>query len=352
MHNFSFSKLSSAASSNTVTSGSSQLGTVTEQRPRGSFVGLPMTIHMPESTLLPANYNQQCEPRPLSDTRLWSLWSGTNASQADPVDPVDPFELLATYQTVTCEDPGQKQEQEQEQEQEQSDEFPLPFDELLQPVDDFDPMLSEDPDEVSLSILPNNLDDKIRIRTTISIPRHEILPSINDHFRQALSGIMPEAVLVGITGDPKLPSSQHQAYQWPDSNDLRIMWSDDKTMPFKCAYESCGRKYTNKSALQTHLSIHTDDMHLIPIAVSNSGYSRCAALESTCLEKFEDTIGIRCSFGDCAGIVRYPDKQALFRHVRAKHTFERFHQCEFCDKRFRRIDVLKYHSDSCALRRK
>ena len=316
MHNFSFSKLSSAASTNTVTSGSSQLGTVTEQRPRGSFVGLPMTIHMPESTLLPANYNQQCqqcEPRHLSDTRLWSLWSGTNASQADPVDP---FELLATYQTITCEDPSQ------EQEQEQSDEFTLPFDELLQPVDDFTPMLSEDPDEVSLSILPNNLDDKIRIRTTISIPRHEILPSINDHFRQALSGIMPEAVLVGITGDPKLPSSHHQAYQWPDSNDLRIMWSGDKTIPFKCAYESCGRKYTNKSALQTHLSTHTDDVHL------------------------------RCSFGDCAGIVRYPDKQALFRHVCAKHTFERPHQCEFCDKRFRRMNVLKYHRDSCALRRK
>ena len=130
MHNFSFSKLSSAASTNTVNSGSSQLGMVTEQRPRGSFIGLPMTIHMPESTLLPANYNQQCEPRPLSDTRLWSLWSGTNASQAGPVDP---FELLATYQTVTCEDPGQKQEQEQEQ----SDEFPLPLDELLQPVGDF-----------------------------------------------------------------------------------------------------------------------------------------------------------------------------------------------------------------------
>ena len=311
MHNFSFSKLSSAASTNTVTYGSSQPGTVTEQRPRGSFVGLPMTTHMPESTLLSANYNQQCEPRPSTNAKLWSLCSGTNASQADPVDP---FELLATFQTITCEDPGQKQEQ--------SDEFTLPFDELLQPVDDFDPILSEAPDEVSLSILPNNLDDKIRIRTTISIPRHKILPSINNHFRQALSGIIPEAVLVGIVGDPKLPSSQHQAYQWPDSNDLRIMWSGDKTMPFKCAYESCGRKCTNKSALQVHLSTHTDDVHL------------------------------RCSFGDCAGIIRYPDKQALFRHVRAKHTFVRPHQCEFCDKRFRRMDVLKYHRDSCALRRK
>ena len=31
---------------------------------------------------------------------------------------------------------------------------------------------------------------------------------------------------------------------------------------------------------------------VIPIAVSNSGYSRCVAVESACLEKFEDTIGI------------------------------------------------------------
>ena len=296
MYNFSFSELSSAAITNTTISGNSHLGTAAGQQPRASFVGLPTTTHMPESTLIPATYNQQYEQRPLFDTRLMS---DINTSQ------VDPFELLATYQTVTCEDLGQKQEQ--------SDEFTLPFDELLQPVDDFDPMPSEDPDEVRLSILPNNLDDKIRIRTTISIPRHKILPSINDHFRQSLSGIMPEAVLVGITGDPKLPSSQHQAYQWPDSNDLRIMWSGDKTIPFKCAYESCGRKYTNKSALQRHLSTHTDDVHL------------------------------RCSLGNCAGIVRYPDKQALFRHIRAKHTFERSHQCEFCEKRFRRMDVLQYH---------
>ena len=32
---------------------------------------------------------------------------------------------------------------------------------------------------------------------------------------------------------------------------------------------------------------------MIPITVSNSGYSRCVAVESTCLEKFEDTIGIK-----------------------------------------------------------
>ena len=32
---------------------------------------------------------------------------------------------------------------------------------------------------------------------------------------------------------------------------------------------------------------------IIPIAVSNSGYSRCVAVESTCLGEFEDTIGIK-----------------------------------------------------------
>ena len=33
-------------------------------------------------------------------------------------------------------------------------------------------------------------------------------------------------------------------------------------------------------------------INVIPIAVFKSGYSRCAAVESTSLEKFEDTIGI------------------------------------------------------------
>ena len=137
MDNFSISKSHSAASTNTITFGSSQPGTVAGQHPRGSFVGLSTTVHTPESPLISATYYQQDEPGLLSGSRLLS---DTNAPK------VDPFKALATHPTVTFED--------QNQAQEQPDEFPLPFEELLKAVDDFDPMVSGDPDDVNLSILP------------------------------------------------------------------------------------------------------------------------------------------------------------------------------------------------------
>ena len=59
--------------------------------------------------------------------------------------------------------------------------------------------------------------------------------------------------------------------------------SDDppRTIPFledKSLYDSHRETFVNRD--------------LIPIAVINSEYSRCVAVASTCLEKFEDTIGI------------------------------------------------------------
>ena len=194
-----FIKSSSAVTTTvTTTAGISTINT--GQRQQGSFLDLSKTVYTPEPTLIPATYYQQDEPRLLSGISV----SDISSSQ------IDPFGIPATRQTLTFED------QDQAQEQEQPDEFPLPFDELLKPFDDFDPLASEDPDDVNLSILPNKNDERISNRTTISIPEHEILPPNNDHFRQALTVIEPEAV--GITGDPKLPSSQHQAYQRPETD--------------------------------------------------------------------------------------------------------------------------------------
>ena len=146
MHNFSISKtysattINTAASTNTITSGSSQLGTLAGQHSRGSFVGLSTIVQTPESPLIPATYYQQDEPRLLPDKRLLSY---INASQ------VDPFKALATHQTVAIED--------RSQEQEQLGEFLLPFDELLLMVNEFDPMAGEDLNDVNLSTLPTTM---------------------------------------------------------------------------------------------------------------------------------------------------------------------------------------------------
>ena len=58
----------------------------------------------------------------------------------------------------------------------------------------------------------------------------------------------------------------------------------------KSTFQPC----TSKKQLKHSSEIleRIPDKEIIPIAVSNSGYSSCAAVESTCLEKFEDTIDI------------------------------------------------------------
>ena len=103
--------------------------------------------------------------------------------------------------------------------------------------------------------------------------------------------------------------------QSPDRTDKLIMNSGDETMPFQCRYEGCGRKYALKAHLQAHFVIHTSD------------------------SKF------RCYAGDCTGTVRFCDKRALTRHIRARHTFERPYQCEICKKWYRRTDYLKFHKE-------
>ena len=75
-------------------SGASQPESTAGQRQQGSFVGLSTPVHTPESGLIPANYHQQDELRPLSDIC---------ASQ------IDPFKALTTYLAVTFDDDDQGQ---------------------------------------------------------------------------------------------------------------------------------------------------------------------------------------------------------------------------------------------------
>ena len=312
----SVSKSSSAASTSTMTSGASLSGSAAGQRQQGSLVDLSKTVHAPETKHIPASHPKD-ELRFLSEDELRFLFEDDLRFLSDLTDidvskmstpHIDPFEILATHQTVTFED------QDQVQEQEQPDEFLLPFDELLQPGDDFDPMAREDPDDVNRSILANKNDGRIRNRTAISIPEHETLPPNNDHFRQASTAIVPEAPLVGITGEPKLPSKQHQAHQKPDLTDNWVILTGDKKRPFKCGYGGCGRRYTRKHDLRRHVIKHTGDSHY------------------------------KCYRGECNGRIGFPREQHLIWHIRSEHSFERPYQCDVCYKRFTRSDHLRRHS--------
>ena len=266
------------ASTSTMTSRGSQSASAARQRQQFSFVDLSTTVRTPEPTFIPATYYQQDE---------LGLLSGISVSDISSSQ-VDPFEILATYQTVTFED----------QVQEQLDEFPLPFDELFQPVDDFDLIASEDPNDVNLSILPNKNDERISNRTTISIPEHEILPPNNEHFWQALTGIVPEAPLVGITGGPKLPSRQHLAKQRPDPTDTNKWIIVDKSQerPYRCGYPGgCDTSYKIKRHLTRHFIAHT--------GVSNFG----------------------CTYPECVGKKYFRDHAKLNRaYYQQTHTGKAF----------------------------
>ena len=99
------------------------------------------------------------------------------------------------------------------------------------------------------------------------------------------------------------------------STDKWIIYSGDKTRPFKCGYESCGKTYITKQSLQRHFLTH----------IGNSQF--------------------RCYTGDCTGAIRYCDSQALARHIYKKHTAERPYACDICPLRFRRRVYLTHHKE-------
>ena len=101
----------------------------------------------------------------------------------------------------------------------------------------------------------------------------------------------------------------------PDPTDKWIVNSGDKTQPFQCGHEGCGKKYAKGAHLQAHIVRHTRD------------------------SKF------RCYAGDCNGTIRYRDKRALARHILSTHTFESPYQCEICKKWYKRPDYLKHHRE-------
>ena len=293
MHSSRVARSSSATTARTIVSGDSQPESAAGQHLRGSCMGLPTTTHTPGSTQIPATDQPYAGLIMLAEA---------SASQGDP------FQELATYQTITCVDGDQ----------EQSDNFSSLSNESSQRVVGGKPTTREDPEapaqDDNIPVLPARDSEEAKTRIISSIPKKEIMPSINDHFRRALTGIVPKAILIAITGDPKFLTGHNIAEQNPDPDAKWIKWSGDVRKPYMCGYQICGRKFTRKAELQTHFAKHG------------------------CDSKF------RCYLGECTGAIKYPDNEALSRHIRANHTFERPYQCEFCKMRFGRIDTLKKHN--------
>ena len=282
MHSSRLSKSTSTApvtSTNTTTSVGTPSGfslheLATGQRQQGFFLDLSTTVRTPESTQMPVNYQQHGGLRLLAEV---------SASQ------IDPFAALAAHPTVTFNDDDY---------QEQSHDSLSLANEPL-----------ESANEASQLVTGR----ATTTRTTTSIPKQEILPSINDHFRRALSGTVPEAVLTAITGELQFLTGHYLMGQKPDPTDKWIIRTSDPKKPFKCGYEGCGKLYNRKQSLRLHFAQHT-------------GISR-----------------FRCYLGECTGKIMYRDQHLLDRHIRERHTSERPFQCDDCKRRFGRKDRLRSH---------
>ena len=261
-----------------------------QRQQEDSFVGFSTTVHTPESTPIPTADQPCAGPR---------LSANASASQ------VAPFQALATHQPVTFDDDHQEQP---DNSLSQSNGSLAKIGESSQPIFDTAPDVREAPFEVIVSVLSAKDVGDTRIRTMTTIPNHEILPTIKNHFRRALSGTVPEALMSIIIGDPQFLTGQLIADQTPDPTDKWTVLTGDKNKPFKCGYEGCYKK-----CLQEHF-------------VSHTGISR-----------------FRCYLGECTGKIAFSNQYSLNRHIRAKHTFEKPYRCSICDKRFRRNECLKYH---------
>ena len=173
--------------------------------------------------------------------------------------------------------------------------------------------------------------DELRLLSDISasqtdrfeaLATHQAVTFDNDDHRQSVSSL-------SLSNEPSRSQKSSQSVDDvapivrqvhnPIPTDKWIIMSGDKKRPYQCGHEACGRKYSIKAHLKTHFITHTGDSKL------------------------------RCHLGDCAGIVIYRDTQALTRHIQVHHSLERPFRCETCDRRFKREDHLKCHTENVHL---
>ena len=294
-----------STSTSTMTSRVSQPELAAGQRLQGSCVGMSTSVHTPESMHIPV------AEQAFSGLRLLAE---TSASQ------VDPFEALAAHRTATFDDEYQQQPDNYSS---QSSGSLARIGESSHPRVDTAPNVREAPLEVVVSVLSAKDVGDTKIRTITTIPKQEILPSINDHFQRALSRRVPEAV--PSAGAPNPRSDQYQAEQSlaPTDTNKWIIVDKSQERPYICGYSGCDMSYKYRRNLVGHFAKHTG------------------------------TSKFKCPHPECAGNEYFADSAVLKRHM-VTHSSEKPFQCDRCNKRFMREDSLNYHREHvyCAFSKK
>lgn len=298
-----------------------------KQDKQPSFSGMRTRIFMPG----------QAQTPPLSSLYPQTQLADLRVAQHDPTDEPqsDPFQALLSHRTTS-------------------------FDEHSS---------YEDDNEAYISVLPTTDEGKPKIRTTVSIAKFAIDPSIERHFEHALLAFqkrshptissttasktttvaainvaedacvvessvttdtaksrrrtqktteqltpIPMATVLSSIADekPRSLSGHPLSSPEPDPTYRWIRNTSSKDTQYMCAYPNCGNTYTKSSSLKAPIFSHSNVSRYI------------------------------CRLGECNGR-HFRDRCGFTRHIRTKHTLDKPFACNLCDIRFGRKDSLQKH---------
>ena len=95
-----------------------------------------------------------------------------------------------------------------------------------------------------------------------------------------------------------------------------VIYTENRSKPFKCGFEGCGKTSTRKQFLKKHMFSHRR-------------FSTFECLHPSCVNNDK---------------LRYHrDSFCLNRHIRTRHTRERPYTCYFCTQTFLRSDHARVH---------
>ena len=156
---------------------------------------------------------------------------------------------------------------------------------------------------------------------------------------------------------------------------IHIRDTHSNTASYQCDYPGCSNSYKHRTSLQRHIrEVHGSSTYQCPIPGCHKTFTWKTSLSyhlkyshnfdesqrlpcpyPECDQSFKhpkylrnhirymhnDVPRLKCSYHDCNR--SYQRRRGLNQHIRFVHLDVRPHVCKICGKRYRQLDLLKYH---------